>query len=177
MPIPLITPRTPGLLTREEFASYLQVGINEIPIIVVRFELEPVEGRFPWRSIWRQVMGIEPADPEQEQLLRQQLQGIGWVARQVGRGASTVRRKVREGRFEYPAPVVDLGNPEIDSRLKRWLPAQILARKRGDDVPVFSTVEPVRRADAGQNTASDGQEELAGGPENNVFAEIIRAGA
>lgn len=177
MAIPVIVPKTAGLLTRRELCAYLQVGVNEIPRILERFGLEPVEGGFPSRSVWRQVLGVEPVDEDQERLLMQPLQDINWVARQVGRGVSTVRAKVRGGRFEYPAPIVDLGDPKKTSRMKRWVPEQILARKLGDAVPVFRAVEPLRRDDWPRSAPGDGPKSPAEAAANNAFAEMIRSNA
>ena len=173
----LISPKTPGLLTRAELGLHLQVGRNEIPKILARFELSPVERHFPWRSIWRQLLGLAPADEEQELWLQQQLQTIDWVARQTGSAASTVRRKLREGSFDYPAPAVDLGDRQVASRSRRWIPAQILARKRGERVPVFSSVEPFQRVGEELMGNSGGYILSEDQAPNNVFAAMIQHNA
>lgn len=170
----IIEPRTPGLLTRREFASWLNVGINEVPRLMRQFHLTPIEGRFPVRSIWRQVLGVEPQDEASAALLMEQLQKITWVAAQVGKASSTVRGKLNAGDFEYPGPIVDLGDPAKTSRSRRWLPAQIRAAQGGEPVPAFRAVEPLG-ADAGAaaNPAFDPGSDTV----NNAFAEILRLNA
>ena len=143
-PVKTIVPGAPGLLTRQELADLVNVGINEVPSLLGRFHLTPIEGRFPVRSVWRQVLGVEPQDDDEAALLMEQLQPITWVAAQIGKAPSTVRSKLREGTFEYPAPIADLGDPEKTSRSRRWLPEQIRAARRGDPVPTFRAVEPLR---------------------------------
>lgn len=169
----IIEPATPGLLTRGELADYLNVGKNLVPEIIRRFGLQPVEDRFPERAVWRQVLGVEPADAEEEALLREQLQPITWVAARIGRAASTVRNKLRKGTFGYPAPITDLGNPKIDSRSRRWIPAQIRACRDGEPVPAFIPVAPIQSA-VGQKPASKNAQETA--PEqaiHNAFGQIL----
>jgi hypothetical protein len=173
-PIKIIDPKTPGLLTRCDFAEFLNVGINEVPRLVRQFHLTPLEGHFPVRSVWRQVLCLEPQGDDDEALLMEQLQPITWVAAQIGRAASTVRDKLRDGTFEYPAPIADLGDPEKTSRSRRWLPAQILAARNGDPVPMFRAVEPLRPDD--EAPAGPVQKPP---PEavNNAFAEVVRLSA
>jgi hypothetical protein len=172
--LPLVTD-TPGLLNRVELARYLNVGRNEIPAILRRFAIEPVAGRFPWRSVWRQVLRVEPHDEVQEALLRQQLQKIGWVAAAVQRAPSTVRRRVADDGIGYPAPAVDLGDPEVRSRSRRWIPALILAHQQGRPLPVFRIVEPIE-AVASPTTGPGGEPGPAalGTAATSAFAEILR---
>lgn len=173
-PVPTIVPKTPGLLTRQELADLMNVGINEVPRLLDRFHLTPIEARFPVRSVWRQVLGVEPRDEDEAALLMEQLQPITWVAAQVGKASSTVRSKLSEGTFEYPGPIADLGDAQKTSRSRRWLPAQIRAARRGDPVPVFRAVEPLRPdARATAEPASEPAPEAV----NNAFAEILRLNA
>ncbi|WP_297976221.1 hypothetical protein [uncultured Amaricoccus sp.] len=173
-PVTTIVPKTPGLLTRQELADLVNVGINEIPRLLGQFHLMPIEGCFPVRSVWRQVLGVEPQDDEDAALLMEQLQPITWVAAQIGKGSSTVRNKLSEGTFEYPGPIADLGDPEKTSRSRRWLPAQIRAARRGDAVPTFRAVEPLRpEVEASAEPASEPAPEAV----NNAFAEILRLNA
>lgn len=163
-----IVPATPGLLTRSEFADWLNVGINEVPRLLAQFDLTPIEGRIPVRSVCRQVMKIEPRDDDEIALLMEQLQPIAWVAAQVGKGHSTVRSKLARSSFDYPGPIADLGGTEKRSRSRRWLPAQIRAARNGDPIPTFERVEALRDA-AGTVTP-----EVAADAANNVFAQIVR---
>ena len=174
---PIIESLAEDLLTRDHLRKYLGVGRNRIPEILERFELHPVEGKFPIRAVWRQILWIEPVDAEQEALLREHLRPTGWVAAQVRRGHSTVRTKLREHRFEYPEPAVDLGDPDADSRSKRWIPAQIRAATLGDDVPRFPVAAPHRALEArlylaGTVTNPDGPTCV-----NNAFARILHDNA
>lgn len=173
MPAPArqIVPATPGLLTRSEFADWLNVGINEIPRLLGQFCLAPIEGRIPVRSVFRQVMKIEPRDDDEVAVLMEQLQPASWVAAQIGKGRSTVRTKLATGAFEYPGPIADLGAPEKRSRSRRWLPAQIRAARNGDPIPTFERVEALRDA---AGTATQPAPEVAADAANNVFAQIVR---
>lgn len=173
-PVKIITPETPDLLTREEFADLVNVGINEVPRLLCQFHLTPLEGRFPVRSVWRQVLGVEPQDEDEAALLMEQLQPITWVAAQIGKASSTVRSKLSEGTFEYPRPIADLGDPKKTSRSRRWLPAQIRAARNGDPVPTFRAVAPFRPE--GEATAEPASE-AAPDAVNNAFAEILRLNA
>jgi hypothetical protein len=172
--VKIIVPGTSGLLTRQELADWLNVGINEVPRLLRRFHLTPIEGRFPVRSVWRQVLGVEPQDDDEAALLMERLQPITWVARQIGKAPSTVRNRLSEGTFEYPGPIADLGDPKKTSRSRRWLPAQIRAARRGDPVPTFRAVEPLRPdVEASAEPAAEPAPEAV----NNAFAEILRLNA
>lgn len=172
---PVITPRNGDLLTREELRAYLDVGRNRIPAIVSRFDLQPIENLFPFRSVWRQILGLEPCDPEQEALLREPLRPLGWVADQAGRGHSTVRAKVRNGRFEYPAPVVDLGDSDKVSRSKRWLAPQIRAAMRGEGIPSFRIIAPILHSRSGYSLSEIGLKSENQASIHNVFSKILHS--
>jgi hypothetical protein len=174
----IIEPRTPGLLSRRELQDYLNVGKNALPGIEARFNLAPVENHFPWRTIWRQVLRLEPADDEDALLLREQLQPIDWVARRIGGSPSSVRAKLRDGSFGYPWPVVDLGAADVVSRSRRWIPAQIRAAILGDPAPSFTSVEPIPRDP--EPTAGPRDARQAGGgiaSSDNAFARMVRNNA
>jgi hypothetical protein len=174
----IIEPRTPGLLSRGELQDYLNVGKNALPGIAERFNLAPVENHFPWRTIWRQILGLQPADEEEVALLREQLQPIDWVARRIGGSQSTVRTKVRGGTFDYPGPAVDLGRPGVASRSRRWIPAQIRAAIDGDTVPLFTPVEPIPRDPDGTAMPVDARPGAGGiAASHNAFAEMVRHNA
>lgn len=174
----IIEPKTPGLLSRRELQDYLNVGKNALPGIVERLNLTPLENRFPWRSIWRQILHLEPADDAEAMLLREQLQPIDWVTRKIGAKPSTIRAKIRAGTFGYPGPVVDLAPSDVVSRSKRWVPAQIRAAIQGDPVPLFTPVEPIPR-DPEVRTRPVAAKPAAGGiaPSNNAFAQMVRNNA
>jgi hypothetical protein len=173
-----IEPTTPGLLSQRELQDYLNVGKNALPGIVERFDLAPVENHFPWRTIWRQILRLEPADEEEAMLLREQLQPIDRVAGMIGRSRSCVRAKLRDGTFGYPGPVADLGAADVVSRSRRWLPAQIRAAILGEAVPLFTAVEPIPRAPMTAGRPVDA-EPAAGGvaPSNNAFARMVQNNA
>ena len=166
-----IVPATPGLLTRSEFATWMNVGLNEVPRLLGQFRLVPIEGRIPVRSVCRQVMGVEPRDDEEVAVLMEQLQPASWVAAQIGKGRSTVRTKLATGAFEYPGPIADLGAPEKRSRSRRWLPAQIHAARNGDPIPIFEPVESPR-GDGGTEAAP--ASEITADAVNNAFARILQ---
>lgn len=184
--IQTIEPKTPGLLTRQELASYLQVDYDAVPDIARRFGLTTVEDHFPERAVWRQVLGLEPIDEAAADLLRQQLQDIGWVSRRVGKATSTIRDKIRAGTFQY-SPGVQLGAVVADRpapRTRRFVPALIEAQRCDDPVPDFRIIAalPVPPADAEQRPsiqlegshaplATAAVEAVPGDP-NNVFGLI-----
>lgn len=165
----VIAPKTPGLLTRTELADYLHTSRNAIPSIIDRFGLVPVEDRFAWRVIWRQVLGLEPDGPEQEALLRQSLQPIDWVAARIGKRPSTVRNRLRAGRFAFPA-AVELGDPKTAPRSRRWIPASVLARCQGIEPPAFKTIRPLPARAAAREDVPDGPRP---DPVHSVFARIV----
>ena len=173
----VITPRNGDLLTRKELREYLDVGRNRIPEILERFDLRPVEGLFPFRSVWRQILWIEPVDAEQEALLREPLRPIGWVTKQSGRASSTVRAKVREGRFGYPGPAVDLGGPDGFSRSKRWLAPQIRAAKEGEDIPRFRIIGPLLDMKSALDLQEFSPESEDQTSINNAFSGILHSNA
>jgi hypothetical protein len=176
--IKLIVPETPGLLTRQEFVDWLNVGINEVPRLLGRFHLTPIEGRVPVRSAWRQLLRVEPTDDDEARVLMEQLQPITWIAAQIGRAPSTVRNKLSKGAFEYPGPIVDLGDPEKIGRSRRWLPAQVRAARRGDAVPTFRTVEPFRPdPETPAARAPAPEAEPASVAINSAFGKILRLSA
>ena len=170
-PVGQIIPKTPGLLTRSEFADWLNVGVNEVPRLLAQFDLTTLEGHVPVGSVMRQVLGVAPRDDDETSMLMEQLQPIAWVAAQVGKAPSTVRSKLAAGSFEYPGPIVDLGDPEKRSRSRRWLPAQIRAARNGDPIPAFAPADQ-----PGEDPASDASAapDVAPDAANNAFAAIAR---
>jgi len=141
--LPRVVQEHRGFLTREEMGFYLRVGKNEVAGIAKRFGLRPLEGLFPERALWRQILGLEPVTAQGEDLLRLQLQDIHWVAGRTGRAVSTLRNRIRSGSFNYP-PGVQLGaiSPGRTPRLRRWLPEVIEAAREGR---ALAGIRPVPR--------------------------------
>lgn len=177
----IIIPKTSGLLSSQELGQYLSVGRNEIPGIAQRFSLMRLEGHFPERDVWRKILGVEPEDDDAVALLRTQLQDINWVAARIGRAASSVRRRVQNGTFDYPYGV-QLGDVSKDGpkpRLRRWLPAVIIATKLGDEIAGLRAVEaretdPSAAADEGGNSDANTHEAQSKPTQNNVFSRIAQ---
>lgn len=186
-----IIAETPGLWTRAELADYLHVGTDEISKIASRFGLVALEGHYPEHSVWRQILELEPMNDEAATQLRVQLQDINWVAKRIGRGASTIRNKIRAGTLQYPVGVqlgaVSPGGKE--PRLRRWVAAEIEATRAGLEPPAFRRVSPLPVAPAGEVTSelpeaaqfdSVGNQMSASAPDpaaDNIFARIVGANA
>ncbi|WP_127902401.1 hypothetical protein [Solirhodobacter olei] len=186
--IPSIQPKTPGLLTREECAKFLNVGHNEISGIMRRFEVPALEGLYPERAIWKRILGVEPRDEPAMQALRLQLQDINWMVKTIGESASSIRRKIAAGTFDWPTGI-QLGCLRADRkppRLRRWMPRVVLARRDAVDLTSLQFLEDVM-ADAPEAEAGDVQsarisdayptDQDREDPENNVFAQIVRDNA
>ena len=89
---PIIESLAEDLLTRDHLRKYLGVGRNRIPEILERFELHPVEGKFPIRAVWRQILGSSPSTPNRRRCC------ASICARPAGsppRSAVAIRRSAR----------------------------------------------------------------------------------
>ena len=186
-----ISPKTPGLLTRKELAAYLNVDCDAIPDIARRFGLTILEDHFVERVVWKQILGLAPADDEAAGLLRQQLQDIAWVSRRVGKAPSTIRDKIRMGTFEY-SHGVQLGAiiaGKSAPRTRRFIPSLIAAQRIGDPAPDFRAVaarpvppgdmetQPTDPPDQSDAASVPGASAEASGSKNNVLAQIAGSNA
>lgn len=132
--LPRLAPETPGFLTSSELQFYLQVGKNEVAAIARRFDIPKREGRFREADVWRQLLELAPASDDAVSLLRVQLQDINWVADRLGRAASTIRDRIRNGSFGYPCGVQLGGGRVRTPRLRRWLPGHFEAALTGREL-------------------------------------------
>jgi hypothetical protein len=137
----VITQSRPGLFDRSELSAYLNVGQNELKSIAVRFGLVPIDGHYPERRVWRQILEVEPSSEEGAALLRVGLVDIDWVAKWLGKATSTIRNRIAEGTFRYSTGV-QLGNAEEGrhARLRRWCAPRFLAELEGHEPECLRSV-------------------------------------
>lgn len=170
----IIAQKKPGLFDRAELGAYLNVGQNELKSIAVRFGLVPIDGHYPERRVWRQILEVESAKEEGAALLRVGLVDIDWVAKRLGKATSTIRNRIAEGTFRYSTGV-QLGNAEEGrhARLRRWCAPLFLAQIEGD-IPDFVRSVPRLRLAAtplGLPDLSDNSDAIS---HNSVTPELAR---
>ena len=185
--IPGIQPKVPGLLSRAECATYLNVGRNEVTPVMKRFGIAAREDHYSELLIWKRILGVTPIDEDARAELRFQLQDINWVSERVGKSVARIRGKIRAGSFEYH-PGVQLGSTDEGKapRLRRWVPHLILdsmEEKIAEDFLYDEVADTHASADRANRTvgevdsSSDCRGKAPSAPNNNVFAQIVRGNA
>lgn len=160
-----------GFYSCKELAIWLGVSRNSIDEIALRFRLTAIEGLYPEANVWRKIFSINPRHEDDRRILRDPLQGSGWVARRIGVPSSTVRAKIRKGTFEYPTGV-QLADPQSGGgspRSRRWIPCIIEALADGSEPPDFEYIE---HGDPTFPLENNSAREPIRGPTNNVFKQI-----
>lgn len=158
---PLITASDAGYTT-DEVRRYLGVGRNNITPILRRFGIQKQHGIVPEAVLWRQIFGLIPENDAALLALREPLADIGWVSRATGVPMSSLRDRLRSGRWAYDAGI-QLGDTTGGGppRLRRWIPALIRSHRLGVQPPDFNHVPPLphRPEDGCSHSASsrDGQ--------------------
>lgn len=167
--------RAPGFFAPGELGTWLGVSRNSVAEIAERFGLRAIEGRYPEAEVYRKILGIEPRDDQDRDLLRRPLEGTGWLSRKTGVPASTVRAKVRKGTFAYPLGVQlsETSEGGAEPRSRRWIPCLIESLAEGMALPDF--VQVARKTDE-RPVERSGNSGGSGRP-NNVFAQIARGDA
>ena len=171
---PRITPRTAGIMSTVELATWAQVGRNSVTQLVGRFGIRELTGhaknhRFSVHEVLRKVLGVTPESPEDLERLLIPLQKTNWVSQVTGMSISAINAGVCEKRSALPPPV-ELTVTErgrAAARGRRWVPAQIAAHLHGDPIPFLAP------RIAQQKTP----ENPAPAPASNVFAAICNANA
>ncbi|MCB1359167.1 MAG: hypothetical protein KDK53_22590 [Maritimibacter sp.] len=150
-----IRPASHAGFSTDELRRYLGVGRNEVSGIATRFGLTRLAGHYPERAVWRQVLGVEPRDEIEADLLRQPLEDIKWVSWVIDRKPSTVRGQIAAGTFSYPSGV-QLGDTSTTSRprTRRWIPEEIRRLAAGRRDPEFRRVEPFPPTGAAEKPAA-----------------------
>lgn len=166
-------PRHPGFFTLAELGIWLGVSRNSVADIAMRFGIRAIEGRFPETAVYRKILGIDPRDDQDREQLRRPLASVRWLSRKTGVPASTIRARVRTGKFGYPLGV-QLSEPSeggAKPRSRRWIPCVIDALAEGKEPPNFVVIvgKPAKvsaeiRTDADDPSVS-----------NNVFARIAHS--
>lgn len=171
---PMVTLRTPGILTTAELAAWAQIGKNSVPQLVTRFRIREITGnaknhRFPLHDVLRKILGVSPQTPEDLDRLLIPLQKASWVAQMIGLSVSTISASVCEEKGVLPSPVelTVTGSDRAPARGRRWIPAQIEAHLRGDLIPFLAPQTTTRKAPPKRTPA----------PARNVFEAICNSNA
>jgi hypothetical protein len=173
-PLTIVAQEKPGFFNRAELCVYLRVGRNELRSIVARFDLVPIDGHYPERRVWRQILEVEPTSDEGAELLRVRFMEIDWVAKCLEKAPSTVRNQIAGGTFRYSTGV-QLGNEDKGrhARLRRWCAPLFLAQIKGN-VPDFVRSVPRLRLAATPIGLPDLPENNAAIPHNSITWEPAR---
>lgn len=167
--------RDPGFFALGELGIWLGVSRNSVAEIAERFGLCAMEGRYPEAEVYRKILGIEPRDDQDRDLLRRPLEGSGWLSRKTGVPASTIRAKVRKGTFAYPLGVQlsETSDGGAKPRSRRWIPCVIEPLAEGKAPPDFAKdAHKTAERPEEMSGSSDGS-----GRPNNVFARIAHGNA
>jgi hypothetical protein len=136
--------------------------------------LLPIDGHYPERRVWRQILEVEPTTDRGAELLRVGLTEIDWVAKCLEKAPSTVRNQIAGGTFRYSTGI-QLGNEEKGrhARLRRWCAPLFLAQIEGD-VPDFVRSVPRLRLAATPIGLPELPENGAAISHNSVTPELAR---
>ena len=144
-----ITLRTPGVMSVSELAAWAQVGKNTVPRLVQHFGIRAVTGharnrRYSVGEIMRKILGVTLESADDIELLLPPLQRASWVSSVTGLSVSAINAAVCEKRGGLPAPVelTETTPDQAAARGRRWIPVQIEAHLRGEQIPFVVSSTP-----------------------------------
>ncbi len=143
---PLVPPlalRTNGIMTSAELKAWAGIGDRRLRALVTARDLRPMPSRgavrYPVSQVFRALLGLAPACPDDVALLLKPLMTVSWVSRITGYGVSTLGRHARGAApiagFPMPVQLSPSATDDTDFRGRRWLPAQVEAVLNGTPDP------------------------------------------
>lgn len=162
--------KSPDVMSQAELAAWAQVGKNAIPRLLAHFAIREITGkanhwRYSTHDIFRMILGTEPQSAEDVPLLLKPLQTAGWVEAITGISRSTLSTHARRPFLGFPAAInlLTTRSDQAAARGRRWIPAQIEAHIRGEDIPFLAGEIPPSNPSLP--------------PDGNVFAAICASNA